>query len=276
MMKRATGLALLLAMLPLIASADGPRTADEAVKNVMNAAKQENSKEDGATLLRRTALREAAQVYGSQSGWAARWRTLEDELIKRDQQLSGIFRFGTFYLRGGILQPPILDVGADVSVIKNNGNLQELVDRVYRVLVPARLTHTPLTWRDFLLPDGSQSVAPPRETLLPKDPIDRKLWEEGVRAGWIQGERQANEEFRERLTAMNNAFQGMALYSMLAMRGMIEPPRVLETDEGTDASSDGRTLAINRRERAIQKESYFVADPGRWKPLDLEPALRSP
>jgi hypothetical protein len=275
-MRYASRLTLFAALMPLIAFADAPRTADEAVKNVFNAAKIDDPKEDGATLLRRTALREAAQVYGSQSGWAARWREVESELIKRDQKLSEVFRFNTFYLRGGVLQPPILDVGTDVSIIKNDGNLQELVDRVYRVLVPARLTHTPLTWRDFLLTNGSQAVAPPRDTLLPKDPIDRKLWDEGVRAGWAQGERQANEEFSERLTALNNAFQGMALYSMLAMRGMIEPPQVLESNEGTDASADGKTLAVNRRERVIDRESYFVGDPGRWKPIDLEASLSSP
>lgn len=275
-MNYANRFVVIAAMMPLVAMADGPRSADEAVKSVMDASKVEGPKEDGATVLRRAALREAAQVYGSQSGWSARWRALENELIKRDQKLSEVFRFNTFYLRGGVLQPPILDVGADVSVIKNDGNLQELVDRVYRVLVPARLTHTPLTWRDFLLPQGSQAVAPPRDTLLPKDGIDRKLWEEGVRAGWVQGERQANEEFAERLTALNNSFHGMALYSMLAMRGMIEPPQVLETQEGTEASADGKTLAVNRRERVIQKDSYFVGDPGRWKPIDLEASLKAP
>jgi defect-in-organelle-trafficking protein DotC len=190
--------------------------------------------------------------------------------------LSDVFRFNTFYLRGGVLQPPILDVGADVSIIKEGGNLQQLVDRVYRVLVPARLTLTPLTWRDFLLPSDPHAVAPPRETLLPKDTADRKLWEQGVRAGWTQGKHQADEEFTERLTALNNAFQGMALYTMLAMRGMIEPPQLMETDEGTEASSDGKTLAINRRQRVIAKESYFVSDPGRWQPLQLEAALAPP
>jgi hypothetical protein len=275
-MNRFTKLALIAALLPFTAFASPPRTADEAVKNVLDAAGEEKPKEDGAAKLRREALREAAQVYGSQSGWAARWHELEDELIKRDQKLSDVFRFNTFYLRGGVLQPPILDVGADVSVIKNDGNLQELVDRVYRVLVPARLTHTPLTWRDFLWANGTQAVAPPRDSLLPKDVVDRKIWEEGVRIGWDQGQRQANEEFAERLTALNNAFQGMALYTMLAMRGMIEPPVVLETNEGTEASADGKTLAVNRRERVIHKESYFVADPGRWQPIDLEASLKAP
>lgn len=275
-MKCAHRLALIIAMFPLWSHAQTPRSADEAVKSVLEAAQVEHPNEDGATKLRREALREAAQVYGSQSGWAARWRELENELIGRDQRLSEVFRFNTFYLRGGTLQPPILDVGADISVIKNDGNLQELVDRVYRVLVPARLTHTPLTWRDFLLPQGAPSVAPPRETLLPKDSLDRRLWEEGVRSGWLQGERQANEEFAERLTALNNAFQGMALYTLLAMRGMIEPPEVMETNDGTQSSADGKTLAINRRERVIHKESYFVSDPGRWQPIDLEAGLSSP
>jgi defect-in-organelle-trafficking protein DotC len=275
-MKYAITITALAALLPLVAMARTPKTADEAVRSVLSTSPDPESAEDGATKLRRSALREAAQVYGSQSGWAARWSDLEVELIQRDQKLSEIFRFSTFYLRGGVLQPPILDVGADVSVIKNNGSLQELVDRVYRVLVPACLTHTPLTWRDFLLPRAPQTVAPPRETMLPRDALDREMWEEGVRAGWELGQRQANEEFRERLTALNNAFQGMALYTMLAMRGMIAPPAVMETNEGTEASADGKTLAINRRERVIHKESYFVVDPGSWQPIDLEPTLKSP
>jgi defect-in-organelle-trafficking protein DotC len=276
-MKHATRLALLLAaMAPFAALAETPRSADEAVKAVLDAAVAGVPKEDGAARLRRDALREAAQVYGSQSGWASRWRVLENQLMGRDQALSEVFRFNTFYLRGGVLQPPILDVGADVSIINEGGNLQQLIDRVYRVLVPARLTHTPLTWRDFLLPNREQTVAPPREALLPKDAKDRKLWEEGVRAGWDQGERQANEEFTERLTTLNNAFQGMALYTMLAMRGMIEPPNVLDTSEGTEVGADGKTLAVNRRERVIARESYFVGDPGRWQPLQLDATLSPP
>jgi len=275
-MKRTYLFALILAVMPLAVMAASPRSADDAVAAVLDSAKSDTSNEDAAERLRRDALREAAQVYGTQSGWAARWRALESELMERDQTLSDVFRFSAFYLRGGVLQPPILDVGADVSVIKEGGNLQQLVDRVYRVLVPARLTHTPLTWRDFLVPSDPHVVAPPRETLLPKDTTDRALWEQSVRAGWTQGERQANEEFSERLTALNNAWQGMALYTMLAMRGMIEPPQLMETSEGTEASSDGKTLAINRRERVIARESYFVSDPGRWQPLQMEASLVVP
>src|SRR5437762_3011950 len=91
--------ALLAVLLPWAAWAESPRSADEAVQTVLDAAHAGPPKEDGAARLRREALREAAQVYGSQSGWAARWRVLENELMTRDEALCAVFRFNTFYLR---------------------------------------------------------------------------------------------------------------------------------------------------------------------------------
>jgi hypothetical protein len=269
----------MFALLVQVARAEearSPQTADEAVAVVEREAKAKGAQQNGPAQLHEEALREAAQTYGAQAGAAKRWRDLDTALLARDQALSETFRFQTFYLQGGALQPPILDAGGDISLIEDDGNVQQLVDRVYRVLVPARLTHAALTWRDFLLPDAAPVAGEPRTTLLPRNRADRAIWAAGVKEGWSDGQTQANEDFRARLAALSNAYQGMALYTFLALRGMIEPPKIAESDEGTSTSRDGRELAVNHRERVIASAAYFVGQPGHWQPIELNSELRGP
>ncbi len=265
--------ALLVGALGVAQADDGhvATSPEEALAPVMKAARETPADErTDESALRREAQSAAAATYGSQAGRVARWQAIIGQLNQRDAELMRSFPFHALYLEGGALQPPILDAGRDISQINSEGTIRQLVDRVYRVTVPARFTHAPLTWRDFLLPDDLRSPAFPRETLLPRDEAEKTRWERVVKESWVTGEAQADEEFRLRVAALNSAFQGMVLYDMLAMRGMVEPPQVVRVKgPPASASEDGRRMEVGYRQDVIARATYFVADPNRWKPVQL-------
>ena len=88
-----------------------------------------------------------------------------------------------------------------------------------------------------------------------------------IRSEWGQGVLEANSEFNTRLDSLNNAYQGMVLYTMLAMRGMVAPPHIVKTTKTVRSATDGQTMAVGIHKQVISKNSYFVARPNRWKPV---------
>lgn len=274
MPKLITACALSLGLLwsgAAVAADAAPATPDAVFESIQSAADAAGeAKEDATAAMRQRAMRQAARIYGTQHGWRARWEDLQTKLFARDRELSTIFDFGAFYMRGGKLQPPVLDVGAELSEITDEGTLYRLVDREYRVVVQSRFSHLPLSWRSFLLPEtleGSRAFeggGEPRPALLPRDETESAIWKQEIAAGWEEGREQASAEFSERLAALNKAYQGMVLYKTLALMGMIAPPQTTEITHPVTASDNGERLTIGERERVIARQSYFVDEPGSW------------
>lgn len=220
-----------------------------------------------AQSMRDEAIGRAGVVYGAQSGRYYRWKQIQTLLIKRANLLSRVFDFGAMYLDNGLVQPPVLDMSSNVTSISNSGQMRELVNNVYRVIIPATFKPRPITWQYFLLPDSLSTPSSPRAALLPRNDHEKALWVRMIRKGWGQGIIEANSEFATRLDSLNNAYQGMVLYTMLAMRGMVAPPRVVKTMKTVENATDGQKMAVGVHDQVISKNSYFVAEPNRWKPV---------
>jgi len=261
---------------PAVGVAAVPDSPEALIEEVARAAQQsrvvranKDAKENNAPV-RRRALEEAAQVYGIQSGRLARWQWLLKAVSARARTLDRAFPFQALLLRGGKLQPPVLDAGSDISRIREDGRRLTQVRRMYRVKVPARFVHTPLSWRDFLQPESLDRPEFPRESLLPRNEAELALWAEVLRRSWNDGVRVADEEFRMRVAALESAFSGMVLYDMLALRGMIEPPEIAEVDHGpAEVGGHGSQLAVGGHEEVVKRDAYFVGDVNQWKPVDL-------
>jgi len=246
---------------------------DQAMRDVSRAARSVPEKEDDEDVqkeqLRQQMMEEAAKNYGVQMGRYNRWIALEglmnDQAITLDQS----FMFSRLYLRGGTLQPPVLDAADDYRAIEDDGRLRRLVDKTYRTLVQARFRNIPLTWRDFLLVEDLSRPPLPRDTVLPISSADQKRWRAAMESGWEEGRAMANDEFDLRLEALQRAFRGMVLYGLLARHGMIEPPKVIERLPGDVITSEkGDEMLIGTREEIISQNAFFVGTPNRWKPLD--------
>ena len=239
--------------------------ADESPQVKLAKADEEN----GAPA-RLKAIEEAATVYGMQGGRVTRWRWLLARTSERSRELDRAFPFHVLLLDGGKLQPPVLDAGEDVSRIADNGKRLMQVRKVYRVKVSARFVHVPLGWRNFLVPQHMEAPRMPRETLLPRNEAERKVWAVTVGLAWRKGTSVASEEYRMRVAAMEAAFSGMVLYDMLAMRGMIAPPEVKRIEHSpAEVGANGTRLAVGNREEVVNREAYFVGNINQWHPVDL-------
>jgi len=217
--------------------------------------------------MRDEAIGRVAKVYGAQSGRYYRWKQIETLLYQRADLLSRVFNFGSMYLDKGLVQPPVLDMSSNVTHISDSGQVRSLVDNVYRVLIPANFKPRPMMWQSFLIPDSLSKPAFPRTALMPRNSHEKQLWHQDIKKGWPQGVEEANEEFSARLTSLNNAYQGMVLYTMLAMRGMIASPHIVMTNKAVKKASNGQTMAVGVHRQVIARKSYFVAEPNHWRPI---------
>ena len=228
---------------------------------------QANTPSNPAQSMRDNAIKRAAIVYGAQSGRFYRWQQIQSLLVKRAHLLSHVFDFSAMYLDSGLVQPPVLDIASNVTHISHAGQMRELINNVYRVLIPANFKSRPITWQSFLLPDSLAKPTSPREALLPRNDHETALWHDEIKVGWHKGIIEANSEFDTRLNSLSNAYKGMVLYTMLAMRGMVAPPHIVSINKTVDSATDGQKMAVGIHKQVIAKNSYFVAEPNRWKPV---------
>jgi hypothetical protein len=270
-------LALMLGSAALQAQAstapEGAISQTEAMNEVKQRAKiaptADMDEDERAELNRRSLMSEAGRNYGVQMGRYNRWLSQTAFLDKQAMTLDQGFPFARLYLRGGTLQPPILDSAEDYRAIEDDGRLRRLVSKNYRTLVQARFRNNALSWRDFMLPDDIAKPPLPRETLLPRNGEETDLWSKAMSEGWAEGREMAIAEFDLRLEALQRGFRGMVLYRLLALHGMIDPPKVIERRPGEVITSEnGDELLIGVREELISQDAYFVSEPGRWKALD--------
>lgn len=228
---------------------------------------QQVTQQSAAQSLREEAIKRAAKVYGAQSGRTARWQQIESGLLKRSHLLAHVFHFGAMYLDQGLVQPPVLDSSRDVIQVANAGQARKRIHTVYRVLLHATFRQRPLTWQAFLLPDSLAKPTTPREALLPRTDQEKALWYDGLQQGWQQGVKEANSEFSARLDSLKQAYQGMALYTLLALRGMVAPPTLVITHQAVQRNANGQEMAVGVQQQVITQNSYFVAKPNHWRPV---------
>nr|WP_019364783.1 type IV secretory system conjugative DNA transfer family protein [Pseudomonas luteola] len=266
----------------LAASQETAVSADEAMAEIKQKAREtptaDMSDDKRAELTKQQLMSEAGHNYGVQLGRYNHWLALIDAMDRTAIKLDQAFPFGRLYLRNGTLQPPILDAGEDYRSIEDEGRLRRLVKQNYRTLVQARFKNAPMTWRDFMLPDDLAKPPLPRETMLPQNSPQTELWDRAMRSGMEQGRQMARDECDLRTEALQRAFRGLLLYRFLARQGMVEPPKVIERKPGEVITNQkGDELLVGVQEEVISQDAYFVAEPGRWKPIDygfVEPGER--
>lgn len=246
-------------------------TQDDAMKGIeaaAHAAEKKGDKDNAEEAMRQRSMLEAARNYGVQMGRYNRWVRLQEVVNFASVELDQGFRFQALYLRNGTLQPPVLDMADEYQAIEDDGRMRRMVSETYRTLVQARFRNTPLTWRDFLIPEDLAKPPLPRDSLLPIG-SEKDSWRKRMEEGWTEGEDMASDEFGLRVESMQRAFRGMVLYRLLARHGMIQPPRIVENRPGEVITSEaGDKMVIGTREEVVEQDSYFVAEPYRWKPLD--------
>lgn len=232
-----------------------------------NPAVTSGSQED--ELLRFTALREAAYTAAFQAG--AKWRqdAINRDLDKNGSILSRIFSFDRVLVEDGRVLPPVivedkgkLDIRSDTEAVS------ALV--TYRIEQDAKIIASAPSWRDYLRQEykAAESI---HAAILPKNEIERKVWQESVEKGWDAGIRQANRVFEINLTRLERDYRGMRLASLLAKQGVLRLPRLAEGRFGVQIGD--KVLDMDQRVFRLTTQSFFTKET-EWTPLIGTPLSR--
>jgi defect-in-organelle-trafficking protein DotC len=141
-------------------------------------------------------------------------------------------------------------------------NALKIADRNYQIVSQAHFATTPPIWQDYL---HMQHEAPetPDKSLLPKDKMEKKVWDQYVQDGWQAGIDQANLIFVENLGRLKRDYTGMVLYRSLLAQNIVSKPYVAKIDLGITGS--GSDMSVNERILRITALPRLQLNGQEWK-----------
>lgn len=216
--------------------------------------------------IRKDAIREAAISVGARGGLAWRTYAIQQEMDKRTRYMDKVFDFTQLLIpapSGLLIEPPIITESIDAMLIEGDGQQAAVSDRVFNIIMNAKIVSSPRTWRTYLERGWSNVEAPP-DILRPETNEERELWENLVREGWAEGIQQADEIFEEDLNLLLADFRGMVRYRTLLAQGMVSPPYALQVDRGI--TGDGDEMRVGDRAVQITGVPELVTGFDQWQP----------
>jgi defect in organelle trafficking protein DotC len=223
--------------------------------------------DDGeVTRIRGIALKEAAQSYGSQMGFARRSWEIGGRLQARAADLSQVFDFdrvvSTAPVKAGVIVPPVVSRSFDAFVSDAEGREASVADEYLTIVRVGRIAPVAPTWRDYLLMPSGSPESPPR-ALMPMDGRERDMFRQWFQEGWAAGVDLADAEFGQRLDRLKRDYTGMLQYRRLVSQGMMDRMVLADADFGV-TGGDGE-MRIGSRTVRIVSDAAFQTDPTRWQ-----------
>lgn len=213
--------------------------------------------------IRLESIKEAALGYGVRGGLARRSYETGKILYDNQELLDNVFNFNALLLDRSVM-PPVLSE-AQNNLNQPNGDTIRVADATYRIERQAVFVTTPPNWRDYLVRDYHYKTDMPADILLPKNDVEKKVWQQYVWQGWETGVRQANSIFAQSLARLERDFKGMILYRSLLAKGMIGKPYVAESNLGV--TGDGNAMSVNDRILRITAKPKLETNSAIWKPI---------
>lgn len=213
--------------------------------------------------LRTQVLEETGYTVGLQGGLAARAKILVDKLDSREDELSRLYQFNTLISSDGNLPPIIVEAQNLSSFAKDQ---IRTANRVYKIHKPERFISVPPTWRDYLyigLPLVN-NVEIPDKSSRPKNSDEQEIWEDAVKKGWDDGQKQADEILEENFNRLSRDFNGMLRYSILLQQNMITKTTVAESQQSV--SGNEKELIIGDKHRRFVNKAKFEVNAKKWEP----------
>lgn len=227
------------------------------------------------TALRRQAIQEAAQGYGSQMGYARRAWEIEGLLEQRSAQLDEVFSFSRVVseapVKAGYIMPPIVSRSLDAFQSADEGREASVAQEYLTIVAPGRIVPVSPTWRDYLLFSSADPEEPAR-SLFPSNEAERELFQGWFHEGWSAGVSLAEEEIGHRLTRLRRDYEGMLQYRRLVSMGMMDRMVLQEADFGVTGGGD--EMRIGSRTVRIVSDAQFDANPLRWTVREIGPRER--
>ncbi|MCW3782588.1 type IV secretion system DotC family protein [Defluviimonas salinarum] len=218
------------------------------------------------TRIRADALKEAAQSYGSQMGFARRSWEIAGRLEARSSDLSEVFDFNRLVsaapVKAGVVVPPVVSRSFDAFVTDAEGREASVADEYLTIVRPGRIAPVAPTWRDYLVFTAGSPEEPAR-SLMPGHGEELDLFEGWFGEGWEAGVALADAEFDTRLDRLKQDYQGMLQYRRLVAQGMMDRMVLADADFGV-TEEDGQ-MRIGSRTVQIVSDASFQSDPTEWK-----------
>ena len=215
--------------------------------------------------LRSDALREAAQSYGSQMGYARRAWEIAGRLEARSTDLSTVFDFNrvisTAPQGAGVIIPPIVSRSFDAFVTDSDGREASVADEYLTIVRAGRIAPVEPTWRDYLLFSPAAPDEPPR-ALLPDERNEMAQFRAWFDDGWSEGVHLADAELQSRIDRLGRDYLGMLQYRRLVSQGMMD--RLVLADADFGVTVDGDEMRIGSRTIQIVSDAQFQSNPTRW------------
>lgn len=141
-------------------------------------------------------------------------------------------------------------------------NALKIADRNYQIISQAHFATTPPIWQDYLHMQHEQPETPDK-SLLPKDKMEKKVWDQYVQDGWLAGIEQANLIFTENLGRLKRDYTGMVLYRSLLAQNIVSKPYVAKIDLGI--TGNGSDMNVNERILRITALPRLQLNGQQWK-----------
>ena len=217
------------------------------------------------TEIRRAALLEAAQGYGSQLGYARRGWEIEKLLEKRSMQLSQVFDFSRVVseapVKAGYIIPPIVSRSFDAFRTTEEGREASVADEYLTIISAGKIMPVTPTWRDYLL-FSPKAPEEPARSLYPRNETEKELFDKWFHAGWKAGVELADAEIESRLDRLRRDYEGMLQYRRLVSMGMMD--RLVLQDADFGVTGGGDEMRIGSRTVRIVSNAEFETNPKRW------------
>lgn len=218
--------------------------------------------------IRYNGLREAAQSYGSQLGYARRSWEIMGLLEDRSGQLSETFSFDRVVsgapVGAGYIVPPVVTRSFGAFESDAEGRSAAVADEYLTIARAGRISPVVPTWRDYLIMSGGQ-VEEPARSLLPKGTDERAIFQKYFDEGWAAGVKLADESLQERLSRLIRDYSGMLEYRRMVSLGMID--RMVLQDADFGVTGGGNEMRIGERTVQIVSDAQFRAQPEVWRPV---------
>lgn len=258
---------LLAALLLSAACAASAQSSLNRISSELGSAKPQ---QESISIVRETALREAASTVGALAGLHDRSCELDSVLKTRTQELDKRFRFSSMMMGRGMLPPVISEARDSVSF---ETSVMRVAARVYKLDEPAVLVDVPPTWRNWLYVGLSATscdtpfvIPDVAAQLRPQNDRESVFFNQILKETYEAGRNQAQQVFDKNLARLERTYQGMRRYFELYERGMVSAP-ALVSDTEVVATDDPNTLLVGNTVIRITSNASFIQRSDEWKPL---------
>lgn len=221
----------------------------------------------GGTLsgIRNIGLRDTALSLGARAGLA--WRASEINVLvsRNERNLDLIYNFNSLLLDNNVL-PPVLIEGRQ-TLDQAADDVIRIADRAYTIQSQARFVTMAPTWRDYLKMHYKDPDVPD-SSLLPRNEVEKNVWDKYLDEGWQAGITQADVIFAENLGRLKRDYEGMIRYRTLLAQNIVSLPYVAQVNLGVTGGDS--QMAINDRILRITTLPQFNSASNEWTALVTE------